>query len=424
MIEKPAQPRIFYGWIMVGLLLLLLSVGMGTSMYMYSVVAGAIGQEYGASRFVLMLGSTGMLLMLGFCSPLLGRLLDRHRSQWILIGGAVIMGLGFVLIGLSTHVWMVVASYLLLISVGAATLSTLTTATLLTRWFVRYRGLAIGIATLGTQLGGFLYPPIFAAVMEAYSWRVAIIGLGVLVMTVIPLAIWLFVADRPEDKQQQAYGVDSQAGTAPTADAPPVEKLTMGQLFRHRNFLLVVFIVGMASATNTTLLANLSLFATDLGEPPVRGAFLVSLVAFLGIFCSPLIGWLCDVISIKVVSFIVMLSLAAACLVFSAATSYPLLLAAAFLQGIGGGGVFPLWASLVGHLYDSRIYGQVMGAVTLIASILTAAAPMIAGWIHDVTSSYRLLFLGLLVILAGLSLLIPLLQVPARETEKYGAMRA
>lgn len=417
-------PRIFYGWVMVGVLLLLLSVGMGTSMYMYSVVAGALGQEFAAGRFALMLGSTGMLLMIGLCSPLLGTLLDRYPSKWILVTGAVVMGLGFILMSLSTQLWMVVASYILFISVGAATLSTLVTATLLTRWFVRYRGLAIGIATLGTNLGGSLYPPLFAAVMEAYSWRIALGGLGILVMTIIPVLILTLVADRPEDKDQRPYGAVTEPPLATATgkpDAQAVPKLSFTSLLRHRNFLLVVLIAGAASATNTTLLTNLSLFAMDLGEPAVRGAFLVSLVALLGVFFSPLIGWLCDVIDIRLVAALVTLSMASACLIFSTATTYPLLVTAALLQGIGGGGVFPLWASLVGHLYHTRVYGQVMGATTLAISIPTAAAPPLAGWVHDTTGNYRLLFLALLVILSVLTLLTALIRVPRATSEKYGA---
>ncbi len=91
------------------------------------------------------------------------------------------------------------------------------------------------------------------------------------------------------------------------------------------------------------------------------------------------------------------------------------------MQGIGGGGVFPLWASLVGHLYHTRVYGQVMGAVTLLAAIVTAATPLFAGWVHDVTQSYRPLFLTLLVALVLLSLLTLGVRVPKDNAAKYGA---
>ena len=139
----------------------------------------------------------------------------------------------------------------------------------------------------------------------------------------------------------------------------------------------------------------------------------MSTVALLGIFFSPFIGWLSDVISIKLVTALITTSLAICCLIFSLANSYTTLLVAAFFMGIGGGGVFPLWASLVGKLYDTRIYGQVMGASTLVIALFTAAGPPFGGWVHDTTESYRLLFLTLLGILGVMTLLITFIKLPA-----------
>ncbi len=419
-----ASPRIFYGWILVVVLLLLVSIGMGTTVYLYSLVAGAVSEEFSAGRLAIMAGSTGMFLVIGLCSPTIGRMLDRYPSQRILVPGSIVMGGGFLWVAISTHVWMVVASYILFISIGAATLSLLATATILSRWFVQYRGLAIGIAALGTQFGGFFYPPLFAATMEAHDWRIAIGAMGVLIMIAGPLLSWLFVVDRPELKRLRALGAEPSEPPA-TQDAAPVHgDVGFMQLFRQRNFWLIVLIAGAGMATNATLLSNLSLFAVDMGEPVVRGAFLVSLVALIGVFASPFLGWLSDTVNIKLVVAIMTLSLAVACTLFKFAQSYEMLLLAAVFMGIGGGGVFPIYASLVGHLYATRVYGQVLGASTLLISVLSAFAPLFAGWVYDTTGSYRLLFLALLTSLTLLTFAISLLRVPGHPSEKFGAVAA
>ncbi len=422
-LESRTPQGMFYGWILVAVLLLLVSIGMGTTMYMYSLVAGAIGQEFGASRLALMAGSTGMLLVMGLLSPTLGRMLDRMPSRNLLIISSLVMGLGFIWVAMSTQVWMVIASYILFISIGAAALSLLTAATLLTRWFVRYRGLAIGIAALGTQFGGFFYPPLFAATMEAYDWRIAIGGMGVLIMVAGPLLTLLFVVDRPEHKGLQALGEDPAESTSThqsesTAAAP---RLGWSQLLADRNFWLVVLIAGAGMATNTTLLANLSLFAVDLGEPVVRGAFLVSLVALIGVFASPFLGWLCDAINLKLVVAIMTLCQCAACLLFMSAQSYNTLLMGAAFMGVGGGGVFPIFASMVAQIYATRVYGQVLGAATFLNSIIAANAPVMAGWVHDSTGTYGPLLLGLAVFLLLMTAATPLLRVPRDPAEKLGA---
>ncbi|MFV8819643.1 MFS transporter [Haliea sp. E17] len=418
-----ATSGFFYGWILVAVLLLLVSIGMGTTMYMYSLVAGAVGQEFGASRLALMAGSTGMLLVMGLLSPSVGSLLDRTSSRGLLIVSSLVMGAGFLWVAMSSHVWMVIASYILFISIGAAALSLLTAATLLTRWFVRYRGLAIGIAALGTQFGGFFYPPIFAATMESHDWRVAIGGMGVLIMIAGPLLTVLFVVDRPALKGLRPLGesADPAAQTATGESAPATPKLGWGQLLGDRNFWLIVFIAGAGMATNTSLLANLSLFAVDLGEPVVRGAFLVSLVAFIGVFASPFLGWLCDAINLKLVVAIMTLCQGAACLLFMSAETYTVLLLAAAFMGVGGGGVFPIFASMVAQIYDTRVYGQVLGASTLANSMLAANAPLLAGWLYDTTGSYRILLLGLAVFLLLMTACIPLLRVPRDPAERLGS---
>lgn len=414
--------KIFYGWILAAVLLLMLSISVGTSIYMYSIIAGGLEQELGASRLLLMTGSTGFILVMGLCSPTIGRLLDRYPNRLIVVAGAVIMGSGFILMALSTAAWMAIVSYIFLIAIGTATLGYLTMATLISRWFVRYRGLVIGVVSLGTQLGGFVYPSIFAAAMETYSWRIAMAGLGTFIILIVPLISWLTVVDCPEDMGQCPDGSASELTSGDlNAQAVPVPKLSLLDLLGHRNFLLLIFIVGVGTATNSVLLANLALFATDIGEPIVRGAFLISLVALLGIAFSPLIGWLCDFLNIKIMAAVVMLSFAMSCLLFSVATTYPMLALATGFAGIGGGGIFPLWASLVGHLYHSRIYGQVMGTTTFLISIITATLMLSAGWAHGYTDSYRLIFLTLFFALTVTTLAIAWIRLPAWTEEKFGA---
>lgn len=158
MSEEGAQPRIFYGWWLILVCLLIQAVGFGTSLYLYSVLIGAIGTEFTASRFVLMMGVSGMLLLVGLMSPKIGILLDRHPIHKVLTIGAIVMGSGFVLMSFSSNIYHVLICYALFISLGMAILSPLSCSILLSRWFVRHRGLALGISALGTQLGGVVFP--------------------------------------------------------------------------------------------------------------------------------------------------------------------------------------------------------------------------------------------------------------------------
>lgn len=101
-------------------------------------------------------------------------------------------------------------------------------------------------------------------------------------------------------------------------------------------------------------------------------------------------------------------------------TSYHLLLFAALLQGATGGGLYPLWACLVGRIYDSTIYGQIMGSTTLVVFLIIAPAPLLAGWIHDVTGSYRMLFVLMLTLVVICALMISRLKLPPVDKKITG----
>lgn len=415
------KPFIFYGWWLVIIGLLVQSVGVGASLYLYSVVAGALEEAYPSGRFLIMMGATVLLFSMALMSPKVGSLLDRFPIKRVLMAGAVIMGLGFILIGLSTHIWQVIVCYGLFIGAGMATLSPLAASTLLSRWFLRHRGLALGIAALGTQFGGFVYPPIMAHVIELYDWRIAMTGLGLVIIIVMPLLTWLTVVDHPRHKGLEPDGDDApvpEAGEVNRAATAPAPKVSLGYLFSQPNFVLLVLAVGGVSAVNTAVISNLSLFAIDLGEPQDKGAYLVSILSMLGMISSPLTGRFCDILNIRIVATGLFLCSAAAAAVFIGAASYSLLLLAAFLQGITGGGIVPLWASLVGRIYDTRIYGQVMGATTLVVFGMTALAPLFAGWVHDITSSYRLLFMVMLAVMALSILFLLMLHIPQTSDDK------
>ncbi len=412
--------RIFYGWYLVALTLFLQSVGVGTTLYMYSVIAGAIGTDMPSARSVLMLGSTGMLVVGALLSPVIGRLLDRHAMKWIIISGGIALGLGFVLLGFSTKIWHVVLCYMLFMGVGLTALGSVVASTLLARWFVRYRGLAIGISALGTQFGGFAYTPMLAALIEAHDWRIAVMLMGLVILILVPVAAYLWVVDHPAQKQLEPDGKKAlpvATGAAGSADIPtqPDVGLPFHKLMLQRNFIILFIFAGsLGGVVNNAVIANLSLFATDLGESVTRGAFLVSLLAFIGLFTSPLTGWLGDRINIKIVAVALTLSMAAAAFLFSIADSYPLLLGATIFQGMAGGGFFPLWALLVARLYHLSVYGQVMGTTAVAAFGGAAIGPVLAGWLYDLTDSYRLIFLIFLAMLLLVAGLVTMLRPPER----------
>jgi MFS family permease len=407
--DKPV-PRIYYGWWLILVCLLIQAVGFGTSLYLYSVMIGAIGAEFEGSRFVMMMGVSGMLLLVGLMSPKIGSLLDRFPIKRVLIAGAVIMGTGFILMSFSGNIYHVVVFYALFIALGMTILSPLSCSLLLTRWFVRHRGLALGVSALGTQFGGLVFPPVVAAISAAYDWRVAAICLGVFIICFVPALAWFFIHDHPRDMGLHPDG-DKSGGLAAQSDAglPGVGQakapsFSMRAIYSSPNFIIVVAIITFMSMIYSGLLSNISLIAVDKGESLQRGAFLVSLMSLVGMVSSPLLGRLSDILSVRKTLVVLSASALLALVLFHQAQSYGVLVAAIVCFGFFGGAVVPVWSAALSRLYDSRIYGRVLGASSAVVYSLAALSAPTIGLLYDFTQSYQITF----VILASVAILLML----------------
>src|SRR5690606_22429231 len=140
-----------------------------------------------------MLGLTGMVILVALMSPKLGALVDKYSIRKVLYGGAIALGAGFIFTALTTAIWQVALIYAILMSIGLAALGQISTTALICQWFTGNRGLALGIVALGTQLGGFVFPPVIAYLMDMYGWRTALTSLGVFILLAMPLLVRITV---------------------------------------------------------------------------------------------------------------------------------------------------------------------------------------------------------------------------------------
>ena len=284
----------FYGWYLAIIAFLLLMVSNGAIMYSYSVVAVPLGLEFEASRVTMMLGITLMTLVGGIMSPLFGSLIDRWSLRSMMLIGVLGMSSGYFLLSFTTASWQVPLIYGLLMMLGLNLLGPLTTSTLLARWFSRKRGMVLGLAAIGTSVGGFVFPPVIQWLIEAYEWRDAlrILALGCLVVT-IP-AVMLIV----NSPKERGLGAD---GVALDADAPLVlpEAITFKSLMADRNFWLIALVMSLLFCAYTGVLSNLVPLALNKGLSAEQGAFLISILAVAGIAGKIGFGTIADRVDLR-----------------------------------------------------------------------------------------------------------------------------
>lgn len=396
----------FYGWWLTAAAFVVLMVSNGAIMYSYSVVAVPLGEAFQASRTTMMLGMTGMTLAGGIVSPFLGGLIDRGSLRAMMLLGAAGLALGYIGLSLATASWQIPVIYALLMMLGINLLGPLTTSTLLARWFTRRRGMALGVAAVGTSVGGFVFPPLVQWLIDTYEWRAALRYLGIGCLVVILPAI-LMVANRPGDRGLHPDGdtVDPNAGQA----APP--PLSSAALLRERNFWLVALAMSLLFGVYTALLSNLVPFALGAGAQPERAAFLISVLALAGIVGKLGFGTIADRVDLRAGLAAAMLLVILGLVAYLLAESYTVLLLGSVALGLAAGGMLPVWGALLAVLFGAANYGRVMGMMNPVIMPLTLLGPPLAGMVFDATGSYQFAFTGFIVALLLGLLLLPMIRM-------------
>ena len=199
------------GWRQVGACVALLAiVSMITSSY--SVLAVPLGAEFKPSRMVLMFAMTVLSGVSAVISPVLGHLFDRVSARLLMGIGISLLALGYTAVSFTQSFTQVLIVYAVLIAPASILIGPLAATVLLSRWFIKYRGRAIGIAIAGISIGSLVFPPILQSLLNEFEWRTAfrVISLMILVVTVPAVAL---VVNSPAERGLHPDGAPTDAET-------------------------------------------------------------------------------------------------------------------------------------------------------------------------------------------------------------------
>lgn len=193
------KPPFFYGYLVLAVCFLCQVMGSGFVMYAFSVYVKPISGEFGWSRAEIMGASTTMGLVMGFLAPFVGRLIQTFGAKKMIAIGALITGVGFLLLSLTKNMWQYYVSYAV-VGMGSAVGGIVPTSLVVANWFKRRRGFAIGLLGTGIGLGGFSGPLLIGAyLIPHFSWQTSYVVSGVVTaLVIIPLSL-LIIETKPED---------------------------------------------------------------------------------------------------------------------------------------------------------------------------------------------------------------------------------
>jgi sugar phosphate permease len=305
------------------------------------------------------------------------------------MAGIVMAGVALIGLAHMTSLSMFYAFYLLN-ALGYVCGGPLPNQVLLSRWFDKNRGKAMGFAYLGIGIGGYLVLKLSPRLVDAFGWRGALQVLGILIIALaLPMAY--FVRDQPETG-------DGQIRPQPVTAVAPI-----GGLFRNPAFYLLTVgsmcSIGAVGGTNQHLKLFLSL---DLNFTQTAAATVASTVLACSIGGRLLMGWLADRIARKHVMLLIYALIAGSIPLLFFAQSQAALYGFAVVFGLGLGGEYMIIPLMAAELFGVKVLGRLLGVILTADGVAEATFPMLVGYLRDVTGSYRTGFAVLIgVALAG-----------------------
>ena len=345
---------------------------------------------FGAPRAQINLIETCLTVATNLLSPVAGILIDRWSIRHLMIIGMVAMGLGLLILsqaGTLFQVWVVWAS---LIPLGVLLIGAIPSAALVSRWFIRRRGLALGLTATGSSLGGFLVPPLMTWLFLEWDWRTGLQVGACVCFAVIPIFFWLLrnePADLGLSGEPNEASANSSKHTAETITADAGD-WGIPQLLRSQIFWLQMIVSGSLLAVTLGMLANLSLHAKDLGVTGQSTAVLYSIIAICSFSGKALTGYLMDRFGIQCCGYLICAFLSSGLMILLSVQNYSGLVAGAFVMGLGYGGVVPLWTNMPARAFGAGSVGRALGVMNPLHIPITATSAPLAGYISDTTGSY------------------------------------
>lgn len=383
------------GWRQVGACCLTLALtALITSSY--SVLAVPLGQEFKPSRMVLMLAMTVVSAVSALISPPLGKLLDRMNIRIAMGAGSVLLAGGFVAISIAPSFNLILAVYGLLVAPANILLGPLAATVLLSRWFVKRRGTALGFAIAGIAMGNFFFPPLIQQFLDAWEWRVALRALALVVLAVGFAAAALAV-NRPADRGLFPDGADAE----PDLGEASIKATTIptSTILKDPSFWLIAILVATVTAGLKGMITNLITMATDVGIEASAAALLLSAYAASGFIGKLGFAAFADRLRPHLTMRVSLAGygLGAVAMAF-AGSSYAAMIGGVALMGFFGGMMMPMESYLIPRLFGREIVGRVGGLLNFVLLSFLLISPPLFGLIFDRTGSYQAIFLTFAVL--------------------------
>lgn len=398
--------RTFYGWWVVLASSVIIFLGTGILFYSFGVFIKPLQEQFGWSRTAISGAVAVWAVMYGFAGPAVGVLLHKYGAKPVIIGSALLAGTSYLLFGWLQELPQLFG-LMFFAGIGAAGVTLVPNQTLISNWFDKYRGRAMGIMMASIGLGGLTMPPFANALIVWFDWRTAFRVLGLVLLTVIIPAALLVIRTKPSDLGLEPDGIAPEAEDETASNAVRNvggSGLPLKRALNTSSFWLLfaafVFLIFGESGLTVHFVA----FLDDEGLSSQTAANFWGLAVGISAAGRLLFGFLADrrnprnlimlTHGLHAVAVAAILTL----FLYLGITPMGSILPFSVIYGLSLGGSAVLLPVLVARCFGLLNFSKLLGLLMSGFALGVVGGPLVAGRVFDATGSYQN---ALLIFLVG-----------------------
>jgi len=371
-----------FPWVITVMGALLLFVAYSYN-YVFAVFYKPIADDFGWSRAVVSVAYTICSVAAALLIVPMGYWADRYGPRRVILPCVIISGISMMAAAKITNLWEL---YLFLgvgVGIGRAGPFVCGVSTI-AKWHDKKRGLALGIASMGTGISSIVFPLVATSLMKNHDWRFASFVIGIIILVIgIPVAI--VVRNPPETEEQKTFSRKmSKNGLLDGWKVLP-------RLLKNPAFLTIIMMFITMYTGSQMIVNHLVNYATDIGITALAAAAMMSLMGIAGTAGRLGMAAISDRIGAKRDAAVCCILLIIS--IFLLMSRIPALMWTATVPfGIGFGGIVPLQSTVMAERVEPQDLSQATGGASMGSLIGSALGPWLGGIIFDATGSYLLAF--------------------------------
>lgn len=394
--------KLYWGWYVVfgSFGIMIISYGIR---YSFGVFVKPMLVEYGWPMTIIQLGSSINLVTYAFASILTGWLLDKIAPRWIMISGILATSSGLILASTISSPFVLYLSYGVLVGAGSAGCGMVVASVSIGKWFHRYRGMAIGISSMGIGVGTMLMAPLAGYLVKYYGWRNGFLFIGISMLVVGIFISYVFMGKSGPAQVGLMPDGEKPDGNEhiATTDLKTEEKAALRPILMNNQYWIVV-LCNIGAVMTVMMCFNLQIaYAIHNGIKELEAAAAIGIIGLSGTFGKFFFGWFSDRIrDAKYSTAAGFFIMAVGMLVLYHASTLAVLYGYAIIYGFGYGSLAPMLPYMVADRGGGQALGSAYGLATFfVTGFGGSVGPILGGYIYDKTESYDLGWIICMVVL-------------------------